>query len=77
MSHYSDAEDSPSMDLFKDMPGHSGMMDGAKLRRRKGWDSEAESIASEIKELLDEDVNSLVSELVEQKAGPRFNFLIL
>lgn len=51
MSHYSDAEDSladiPDFDLV--------------LRKRKIWDPESESITSEIKELLDEDVNSLVS----------------
>lgn len=51
MSHYSDAEDSladiPEFDLG--------------LRKRKIWDPESESITSEIKELLDEDVNSLVS----------------
>lgn len=51
MSHYSDAEDSindiPDLDLG--------------LRKRKIWDPETESITSEIKELLEEDVNSLVS----------------
>ncbi|XP_068900407.1 adiponectin receptor protein isoform X2 [Tenebrio molitor] len=49
MSHYSDAEDSIDVaDLG--------------LRKRKLWDPETESITSEIKELLDEDVNSLVEE---------------
>lgn len=51
MSHYSDAEDSisdiPELDIG--------------LRKRKIWDPETESITSEIKELLEEDVNSLVS----------------
>lgn len=52
MSHYSDAEDSlndiiPELDLG--------------LRKRRIWDPETESITSEIKELLEEDVNSLVS----------------
>lgn len=57
MSHYSDAED--TLDLFRDLPGCSGE---GELRRRKGWDlDEAESMASEIKDLLDEDVNSMVS----------------
>lgn len=48
MSHYSDAEDSISTD--------------EGLRKRRLWDPETESITSEIKELLDEDVNSLVSD---------------
>lgn len=34
------------------------------LRKRKIWDPETESITSEIKDLLEEDVNSLVSNLV-------------
>nr|CAI5839209.1 unnamed protein product [Callosobruchus analis] len=51
MSHYTDAEDSIN-DISE--------MDG--LRQRKIWDPEAESITSEIKDLLDEDVNSLVEE---------------
>lgn len=50
MSHYSDAEDSI---------GESAESEG--LRKRKIWDLENESLASEIKELLDDDVNSLVS----------------
>lgn len=50
MSHYSDAEDSISE--IAEMEG---------LRKRKIWDPETESITSEIKDLLDEDVNSLVS----------------
>lgn len=52
MSYYSDAEDSlKSLDDISE----SG------LRKRKIWDPDTESIASEIKELLEEDVNSLVS----------------
>ncbi|XP_044762759.1 adiponectin receptor protein isoform X3 [Coccinella septempunctata] len=51
MSHYSDAEDSI---------GESAESEG--LRKRKIWDLENESLASEIKELLDDDVNSLVEE---------------
>lgn len=51
MSHYSDAEDSigdiPELDVG--------------LRKRKIWDPDVESLTSEIKELLEEDVNSLVS----------------
>lgn len=49
MSHYSDAEDSV---VITDMG----------IRKRKAWDPDAESITSEIKELLDDDVNSLVEE---------------
>lgn len=48
MSLYSDAEDSI-------------LGDGDGIRKRKMWDPDSESITSEIKELLDEDVNSLVS----------------
>lgn len=51
MSHYSDAED--SINDIQDLD--------IGLRKRKIWDPEAESITSEIKDLLDEDVNSLVS----------------
>lgn len=51
MSHYSDAES--SLNDIQDLD--------IGLRKRKLWDPEAESIASEIKDLLDEDVNSLVS----------------
>ncbi|XP_045469162.1 adiponectin receptor protein isoform X2 [Harmonia axyridis] len=51
MSHYSDAEDSI---------GESAESEG--LRKRKVWDLENESLTSEIKELLDDDVNSLVEE---------------
>lgn len=54
MSHYSDAED--SMSDIQDLD--------IGLRKRKIWDPETESITSEIKELLDEDVNSLVSSTV-------------
>ncbi|XP_050302889.1 adiponectin receptor protein isoform X2 [Anthonomus grandis grandis] len=51
-SYYSDAEDSlPDTDT-----------DTGGLRKRKIWDPETESIASEIKDLLDDDVNSLVEE---------------
>lgn len=53
MSHYSDAEDSLADISDLDLG----------LRKRKIWDPESESITSEIKELLDEDVNSLVSPL--------------
>lgn len=49
MSHYSDAED--SIDIAD-----------LGLRKRRIWDPETESITSEIKELLEEDVNSLVEE---------------
>ncbi|XP_018562472.1 adiponectin receptor protein isoform X2 [Anoplophora glabripennis] len=52
MSHYSDAEDS-----IKDIQDFE-----IGLRKRKLWDPESESITSEIKDLLDEDVNSLVEE---------------
>lgn len=52
MSHYSDAEDSIS-----------DIQDEGGLRKRKLWDPDNESIASEIKELLDDDVNSLVSNI--------------
>lgn len=48
-SHYSDAEDSLTE------------TDNSVLRKRKIWDPETESIASEIKDLLEDDVNSLVS----------------
>lgn len=53
MSHYSDAEDS-IMELDNT---------DVVLRKRRpiGWDFETDSIASEIKDLLDEDDNSLVS----------------
>lgn len=47
-SHYSDAEDSLSD------------TDTSVLRKRKIWDPDSESIASEIKDLLEDDVNSLV-----------------
>lgn len=50
MSHYSDAED-----VINDIPDFD-----LGLRKRKLWDPETESITSEIKELLEEDVNSLV-----------------
>lgn len=50
MSHYSDAEDSVS-----DVTEQDG------LRKRKLWDPENESLTSEIKDLLDDDVNSLVT----------------
>lgn len=50
-SHYSDAEDSISE------TDHSGLR-----KRRLIWDPETESIASEIKDLLEDDVNSLVEE---------------
>lgn len=50
MSHYSDAEDSISE-----------IHDEGGLRKRKLWDPDNESITSEIKELLEDDVNSLVS----------------
>lgn len=53
MSHYSDAEDSIEFDDLLDSEG---------LRKRKIWDAECESITSEIKDLLDDDVNSLVEE---------------
>ncbi|XP_066251804.1 adiponectin receptor protein isoform X1 [Euwallacea similis] len=49
-SHYSDAEDSLTE------------TDNSILRKRKIWDPESESIASEIKDLLEDDVNSLVEE---------------
>lgn len=52
MSHYSDAEDSIS-DFEPDRDG---------LRKRRAWDPDEKSITSEIKELLEEDVNSLVEE---------------
>lgn len=48
-SHYSDAEDS-----FAESD--------VGLRKRKIWDPDSESIASEIKDLLEDDVNSLVEE---------------
>ncbi|XP_018328019.1 adiponectin receptor protein isoform X2 [Agrilus planipennis] len=54
MSHYSDAEDS--------MLSFSGDETDSCLRKRRIWDPDAESITSEIKELLNEDVNSLVEE---------------
>lgn len=47
-SHYSDAEDSLSD------------TDTSVLRKRKIWDPDSASIASEIKDLLEDDVNSLV-----------------
>lgn len=53
MSHYSDAEDTIS-----------DIHDEGGLRKRRLWDPDSESIASEIKELLDDDVNSLVSDLL-------------
>lgn len=49
MSHYSDAED--SLDVID-----------LGLRKRKLWDPETESLTSEIKDLLDDDSNSLVEE---------------
>lgn len=49
MSHYSDTE--------LQLPP----LEDTILRKRRIWDPETESITSEIKELLDEDVNSLVS----------------
>lgn len=52
MSYYSDAEE--SIKSFSDYD------DG--LRKRKVWDPETESITSEIKDLLEDDVNSLVEE---------------
>ncbi|KAL3270947.1 hypothetical protein HHI36_021452 [Cryptolaemus montrouzieri] len=61
MSHYSDAEDSIS---------ETAESDG--IRKRKIWDLENESLASEIKELLDDDVNSLIfffSEVEEDCVG--------
>nr|XP_023021565.1 adiponectin receptor protein-like [Leptinotarsa decemlineata] len=51
MSHYSDAEDSTDVQDIETV-----------LRKRKIWDPETESITSEIKELLEEDVNSLLVE---------------
>lgn len=53
MSYYSDAGD--SMQSLTE----ASVMDNI-LRKRKIWDPETESIASEIKELLDEDANLLV-----------------
>lgn len=50
-SHYSDAEDSLSD------------TDTSVLRKRKIWDPDSASIASEIKDLLEDDVNSLVRAL--------------
>lgn len=50
MSYYSDAEDS-----IKSLDEDVG------LRKRKLWDPDNESITSEIKDLLEDDVNSLVS----------------
>lgn len=49
MSYYSDAED--SINSLEDIG----------VRKRKIWDPDSASITSEIKDLLDEDVNSLVS----------------
>ncbi|KAF2882818.1 hypothetical protein ILUMI_23330 [Ignelater luminosus] len=57
MSHYSDAEN--SVDSFDDLPTDAG---DSILRKRRVWDPDNESITSEIKDLLDEDVNSLVEE---------------
>lgn len=57
MSHYSDAEDS-----IRDIQDFE-----IGLRKRKLWDPETESITSEIKDLLDEDVNSLVSKALLKK----------
>lgn len=54
MSYYSDAED--SLKSFEDVSE-----DG--LRKRKIWDPDTESITSEIKDLLEEDVNSLVNSI--------------
>ncbi|KAJ8971676.1 hypothetical protein NQ317_011468 [Molorchus minor] len=55
MSHYSDAEDSvtdiPDLDFG--------------LRKRRLWDPETESITSEIKDLLDDDDNSLMSDVLK------------
>lgn len=52
MSHYSDAED--SIENVEDEIG---------VRKRKAWgDHDGKSISSEFKDLLDEDVNSLVEE---------------
>lgn len=60
MSYYSDAED--SLKSLDDA--------GDGLRQRKVWDPEAESIASEIKDLLEEDANSLVRrKLIPQIVG--------
>lgn len=56
MSHYSDAEN--SVDSFDDLPTDAG---DTILRKRRVWDPDNESITSEIKDLLDEDVNSLVN----------------
>ncbi|XP_065169961.1 adiponectin receptor protein isoform X2 [Atheta coriaria] len=55
MSYYSDAGD--SMQSLTE----ASVMDNI-LRKRKIWDPETESIASEIKELLDEDANLLGEE---------------
>ncbi|XP_017774505.1 PREDICTED: adiponectin receptor protein isoform X2 [Nicrophorus vespilloides] len=52
MSYYSDAEDS-----IQSLNDHD-----IGLRKRKAWDPDTESITSEIKDLLEEDVNSLVEE---------------
>ncbi|KAK4878438.1 hypothetical protein RN001_010944 [Aquatica leii] len=57
MSHYSDAENSVSS--LNEVLGTSDV----QLRKRRVWDPDTESIASEIKDLLeDDDVNSLVEE---------------
>lgn len=66
MSHYSDAEDS-----MKDIQDFD-----IGLRKRKLWDPESESITSEIKDLLDEDVNSLVSKLYSVNAKSVHDLLV-
>ena len=52
MSYYSDAED--SLKSLPEIPEEG-------LRKRKLWGSTTESISSEIKDLLEDDGNSLVS----------------
>lgn len=56
MSYYSDAED--SLKSLPDIPEEG-------LRKRKLWGSTSESISSEIKDLLEDDGNSLVSMHIE------------
>lgn len=56
MSRYSDPDN--SADSYESLPMEE--VEDTVLRKRKLWDPDTESITSEIKDLLEEDVNSLV-----------------
>lgn len=63
MSYYSDAEDSIKS------------LEDVGIRKRRVWDPDTESITSEIKDLLDEDVNSLVSTSFARKSDKQLGLL--